>query len=150
MREHFSEKDRRKDLIRGCLLGVVIGDALGAPFEHLPAGGTALGLEATGGKVLDFRGSWNGPRGGWTDDKSLTLAACRCFLDAARTGHPIPSPLHRALWDAPAPSGMSPARAKHSSVRGNGLWRYGCLVKRGPHADRPGGRLCLSGRPQPG
>ncbi len=86
MREHLSEKDRRKDRIRGCLLGVAIGDALGAPFEHLPAGETARGLEATGGKVLDFHGSWNGPRGGWTDDTSLTLAACRGFLDAPERG----------------------------------------------------------------
>lgn len=45
-------------------MGVAIGDALGAPFKHLPAGETARLLEPTGGRVVDFHGSWNGPKGG--------------------------------------------------------------------------------------
>ena len=100
------EKDGRKDPIAGCLLGVAIGDALGAPFEHLPPGKTCRLLEKTGGRVLDFHGSWNGPKGGWTDDTCLTLAACQGFLETVRTGGPIASALHRALRNVGADPGF--------------------------------------------
>jgi len=133
------EKDRRKDRIAGCLLGVAIGDALGAPFEHLPPGETCRLLEKTGGRVLDFHGSWNGPKGGWTDDTCLTLAACQGFLQAARTGGPIPSALHRALRNVGADPGFrKPGKTILNTVLTGfpdvDAWSNGALMRIAPAA----------------
>jgi ADP-ribosylglycohydrolase len=58
------------DAVRGALLGLAVGDALGAPLEGSPpaeaAAVVAGGLEMTGG------GSW--AAGEWTDDTALALA----------------------------------------------------------------------------
>ena len=133
------EKDRRKDRIAGCLLGVAIGDALGAPFEHLPPSKTCRLLEKTGGRVLDFHGSWNGPKGGWTDDTCLTLAACRGFLDAARSGGPISSALHRALRNVGADPGFrKPGKTILNTVLTGfpdvDAWSNGALMRIAPAA----------------
>lgn len=54
----------------GCLLGLAVGDALGAPLEAMPAGearvAVELGLEMAGG------GGW--APGEWTDDTAMALA----------------------------------------------------------------------------
>lgn len=135
----FSERERLKDRIAGCLLGVAIGDALGAPFEHLKPGETCRQLEETGGRVVDFHGNWNGPKGGWTDDTSLTLAACRGFLEAAQTRCPIPSALHGALRSA----GGSPGFRKPGKTILNAVltgfsdvdaWSNGALMRIAPAA----------------
>jgi hypothetical protein len=34
--------EKSRDRVTGCLLGVAIGDALAAPFEHLCVGGTLV------------------------------------------------------------------------------------------------------------
>ena len=51
-----------RDKIRGCLLGVAIGDALGAPFEHLLPGETNQAIEKSGGRITDFHPYWTLPR----------------------------------------------------------------------------------------
>jgi ADP-ribosyl-[dinitrogen reductase] hydrolase len=70
------------DRIRGALLGLAVGDALGAPFEAAPSArarrAVERGLEMTGG------GAW--APGEWTDDTALALAlaesiAARGLLD---------------------------------------------------------------------
>lgn len=62
---HLDERER----IRGALLGMAVGDALGAPLEGMPpvaaAAVVARGLEMTGG------GSW--APGEWTDDTAMAL-----------------------------------------------------------------------------
>jgi len=74
-----------KDKIRGCLLGVAIGDALGAPFEHVMPGQTNQTLDKVGGRIKDFHPYWRYPAGSWTDDTGMTLAACRAFIEMATT-----------------------------------------------------------------
>ena len=74
-----------KDKIRGCLLGVAIGDALGAPFEHIPPGQTNQTLDKIGGRIEDFHPHWRYPAGSWTDDTGMTLATCRAFIEVATT-----------------------------------------------------------------
>jgi ADP-ribosyl-[dinitrogen reductase] hydrolase len=73
------------DKIRGCLLGVAIGDALGAPFEHLGPGPQQGMLEKTGGLITGFHHGPNFPAGTWTDDTGLSLATCRAFIEMHRT-----------------------------------------------------------------
>jgi ADP-ribosyl-[dinitrogen reductase] hydrolase len=62
---------------RGCLLGLAVGDALGAPLEGAPAAharkAVDAGLEMTGG------GSW--APGEWTDDTALALALAESIAD---------------------------------------------------------------------
>jgi ADP-ribosyl-[dinitrogen reductase] hydrolase len=59
-----------RDRIRGGLLGLAVGDALGAPFEGAPpteaVAAVTPGLEMTGG------GGWR--PGEWTDDTAMALA----------------------------------------------------------------------------
>ena len=69
-----------RNRIYGCLVGVAVGDALGAPFEHLWPGTSSPMLDKTGGKVLDFFPYMNYRAGSWTDDTGLTLATCRGFI----------------------------------------------------------------------
>ena len=60
MGKNISESvdSKLKDKIRGCLLGVAIGDALGAPFEHIPPGQTNQTLDKIGGCIEDFHPHW--------------------------------------------------------------------------------------------
>ena len=74
-----------KDKIRGCLLGVAIGDALGAPFEHVLPGETNQTLDNIGGYIKDFHPYWRYPAGSWTDDTGMTLATCRAFIETLTT-----------------------------------------------------------------
>lgn len=66
-----------EDRQRGCLLGLAIGDALGAAVEFEPPG--------TFDPVMDYRGG--GPHGlepgEWTDDTSLALALADSIADVA-------------------------------------------------------------------
>ncbi len=70
----------------GCLLGVAIGDALGAPFEKMTADQIA---QIPGAGERYFDGSINPDPfpdarelrpGQWTDDTQLTLAVAKAFL----------------------------------------------------------------------
>ena len=89
--EHMNDTDPDKpgiiDRARGVLLGLAVGDALGAPLEFGPRISPPLARrDMTGG------GPFNLPVGCWTDDTALSiglgksLVACRKFdpLDAAR------------------------------------------------------------------
>ncbi len=71
-----------RDKVRGCLLGVGVGDALGKPVEM----NTAEYIEATYGRVTQYLSSsshkyFAGEMAGtWTDDTQLTLAIARAFI----------------------------------------------------------------------
>ena len=58
-------------IIKGMLLGLATGDALGVPVEFE----SRRTLRAN--PVVDMRGfgSWSQPAGTWSDDTSLTIAA---------------------------------------------------------------------------
>lgn len=72
---------------RGCLLGVAIGDALGAPveFDKLTAIRARFGPDGITELV-----SWHGlPAGSYTDDTQMTLATVRGMLAAHTQGKPL-------------------------------------------------------------
>lgn len=70
------------DKVRGCFLGIAIGDALGKPTECLPA---SL-IEREYGRITDYFQNpqhkyFDGaPAGSWTDDTQLSLAVARSFI----------------------------------------------------------------------
>ena len=67
-----SEEETKRDRYRGCLIGLAVGDALGAPAEFE----SRDGLRATYGPlgIVDFK-PWGGfPAGTYTDDTQLALA----------------------------------------------------------------------------
>lgn len=68
------------DAAAGCLLGLALGDALGAPFEFEPAGSPRL--EHWDGGFADG-GPWHLPAGRFTDDTmmALALAEALCASD---------------------------------------------------------------------
>jgi len=64
----------------GCLLGLAIGDALGAPVEFLTLDGIKMLYGKNG--VTDFH-DWNGfPIGSYTDDTQMALATAQGCLNA--------------------------------------------------------------------
>jgi ADP-ribosylglycohydrolase len=86
-----------RDKVRGCLLGVAVGDALGAPFEHVRPGETNQAMERTGGRITGFHRCLDLAPGMWTDDTGMTLASCRAFLEAERTGLNLETCFRRAF-----------------------------------------------------
>ncbi|MEE8430027.1 MAG: ADP-ribosylglycohydrolase family protein [Candidatus Desulfatibia sp.] len=78
------------DKYTGCLLGVAIGDALGAPVEGMTLEEIKRKYGADG--ITDFD-SYRGPEAGfyfeagfYTDDTQMTVATARGILDAAQGG----------------------------------------------------------------
>jgi ADP-ribosylglycohydrolase len=120
---------------RGCLLGLAVGDALGAPLEGTRARrarkAAEAGLEMTGG------GTW--AAGEWTDDTALALALAESiaerglldtadlaarYIEWARVGKGIGSATAAALRGAAdAADACSRAEAHHEATgmsAGNG------------------------------
>jgi ADP-ribosylglycohydrolase len=70
-----------QDKVRGCFLGIAIGDALGKPIESK----SAKEIAETWGRVTDYFQNPHhkyfdgGPAGSWTDDTQLSLAVARGF-----------------------------------------------------------------------
>ena len=65
-----------KSRSRGMLLGLAIGDALGAPVEFLPGPGS-LYIEEMGDIIAHFHDNYRNPKGVWTDDTEMAL----CIAD---------------------------------------------------------------------
>jgi len=86
--------------IEGAVLGVAIGDALGAPFEHVIPGQSNQALEATGGRIEDFHADGSCPPGSWTDDTCMTLATCRAFIAFSGSGKTMGECFRTAFKDA--------------------------------------------------
>ena len=76
---------------RGCLLGAVLGDALGMPYETLPA--RRLGRLSAPAFGRAYRGhpNHNLLPGQYTDDGQIILMAARCLKDGTfiDVAHPI-------------------------------------------------------------
>jgi ADP-ribosylglycohydrolase len=77
-----------KDRIRGCLVGLAVGDALGMPVETMSPSAIRLATNGHGvngylapiqRRIEDTRGL---PPGSWTDDTQLTLAVARSLVRA--------------------------------------------------------------------
>ena len=133
---HLSRVDR----VRGCLLGLAVGDALGAPLEGL----SSQQIKTHYGRVknyVDGVQAWKRKpyrwrlRGLYSDDTQQALALCDVLLDTAgstRSGWPI------STWAWRRPRGRSSAPTGASagaSARSWPPWSAACP----PHlAGQPG------------
>ena len=66
--------DSYRDRARGMLVGLAVGDALGAPVEFLPASA----ITVIDDEIGDFHENLRLPKGVWTDDTEMTL----CLADS--------------------------------------------------------------------
>ena len=69
--------DRPKATLRDCIYGLAVGDALGVPYEFRPRGT----FECT--DMVGY-GTHEQPAGTWSDDTSMTLAACDSIRELGR------------------------------------------------------------------
>ena len=70
--------------IRGCLLGLAIGDALGAPVEFMSLSAIKERYGAAG--ITDLE-TWSGfPAGSYTDDTQMTISTVEGMLAADTRG----------------------------------------------------------------
>lgn len=79
----------RFERYRGCLLGMAVGDALGAPVEGQPRGTFEPIMDMTGEGPLGL------PRGTWTDDTSMALCLGESLLEQG--GFDPADQMHRYL-----------------------------------------------------
>lgn len=68
-------EDELKNRARGMLVGLAVGDALGAPVEF---GYSSKDIEALGDEIAHYKTTPFGPAGSWTDDTSMAL----CLADS--------------------------------------------------------------------
>lgn len=128
-----------RDRIRGCLLGVAIGDALGAPFEHVRPRRPIWRFKESDGRITDFQPYQGGPAGAWTDDTGMTLATCRGLLHAVKSGETVRMALRMAFSDwAGGPecrkAGKTVLRAAKEGIADPGSWANGALMRISPAA----------------
>ena len=71
------KKPKYQDKARGMLIGLAVGDALGAPVEFLPAPSDFY-IKEMGGKIEHFHKNYRAPKGVWTDDTEMAL----CIADS--------------------------------------------------------------------
>ena len=139
MQKNNKDKERIQDRIRGCLLGVAIGDALGAPFEHILPGESNQTLDKIGGYIKDFHPYWRYPAGSWTDDTGMTLATCRAFIEMATTNKSMEECFKEAfeIWSVsqecrrPGKTVLYAAKFGESDVNS---WANGALMRISPVA----------------
>ena len=67
-----------QDKARGMLVGLAVGDALGAPVEF---GYSSSDIVALGDKIAHFQPTIFGPAGSWTDDTSMALCLADSLLE---------------------------------------------------------------------
>jgi ADP-ribosyl-[dinitrogen reductase] hydrolase len=123
--------------VRGCLLGVAIGDALGAPFEHVPPGCANQAMERSGGKILDFHPWQDHPAGSWTDDTGLTIASCRALIRMKKEGLGLVDSHRRAMRERAGSKGCrEPGKTVlHAAKYGESdvnAWSNGALMRIAP------------------
>lgn len=71
-----------QDKARGMLLGLAIGDALGAPVEFLPEP-SDVHIKAMGDEIEHFHENYRAPKAVWTDDTEMAL----CLADSLLANH---------------------------------------------------------------
>ncbi|MBR3256572.1 ADP-ribosylglycohydrolase family protein [Candidatus Saccharibacteria bacterium] len=72
-----AQQPKYQDKARGMLLGLAIGDALGAPVEFLPES-SDIHIKNMGSKIEHFHENYRAPKGVWTDDTEMAL----CIADS--------------------------------------------------------------------
>jgi len=79
---------------KGCLFGLAVGDALGAPVEFLTL--PQIKRKYGGGGIKDFD-SWGGfPAGTYTDDTQMSLATAAGCIGAWKRG------MEKGIWHPPS------------------------------------------------
>ena len=73
-------KPKYRDKARGMLLGLAIGDALGAPVEFLPAP-SDYHIKEMGDEIEHFHDNYRAPKGVWTDDTEMALCIADSLLE---------------------------------------------------------------------
>lgn len=76
----FNINKNKKD-IKGAIMGAVVGDALGVPFEFMDKEDIDISLI----NKLDKRGRWGQQKGTWSDDSSMIL----CTMESLCTKYDI-------------------------------------------------------------
>jgi ADP-ribosyl-[dinitrogen reductase] hydrolase len=127
-----------EDRVRGCLLGVAIGDALGAPFESLPPGGSCTRLEKLGGRIDDFA-VWDYPAGCWSDDTGMSLALARGLIAHSEGGGGAETCIRKAFYewvgsDEARRAGRTVRCAAKYGVCDVNAWSNGALMRTAPAA----------------
>lgn len=69
-----------QDKARGMMVGLAVGDALGAPVEFLPAP-SDVHIADMGEKIEHFHENYRAPKGVWTDDTEMALCIADSLLD---------------------------------------------------------------------
>lgn len=70
-------ENKYQDKARGMMVGLAVGDALGAPVEFLPAPSDFY-IKRMGDKIEHFHKNYRAPEGVWTDDTEMAL----CIADS--------------------------------------------------------------------
>ena len=70
-------KSKYQDKARGMMVGLAVGDALGAPVEFLPEPSDVY-IKEMGDKIEHFHDNYRMPKGVWTDDTEMAL----CIADS--------------------------------------------------------------------
>lgn len=73
-------RNKYQDKARGMLVGLAVGDALGAPVEFLPEPSDVY-IKEMGDKIEHFHENYRAPKGVWTDDTEMAL----CIADSLLT-----------------------------------------------------------------
>jgi poly(ADP-ribose) glycohydrolase ARH3 len=102
----MDDRERKRDKFRGCMVGLAIGDALGAPVEFL----AAEQIKEKHGRVEGYVKSHNGrvELGHWTDDTTMALAVARGIIAAKGKFEdvlPLIAKEHLADWKSNPNSG---------------------------------------------
>ena len=120
-----AETDARRDRVRGCLLGLAVGDAYGAPLEFLRRSQILSRFGADGPPDL---APWGGHAGGsFTDDTQMSVATARGLLE----------------WRAA--SGWTPGAAVDHEALAQAIWgRYLAWHRSGEWQGRAPGTACMT------
>ncbi len=126
-----------RDKVRGCLLGVAIGDALGAPYEGISALRLDVKLQDSMGRIVDFQPYDGFSAGTWTDDTGMTLAACRALTEHEKTGKAMEECFRKNFRDWANSSdcrrpGHTVYHASKYGVADENSWGSGALMRSAP------------------
>jgi ADP-ribosylglycohydrolase len=128
-----------QDKITGCLLGIGIGDGLGAPFELRKPGPKDPRLRESNGEIRDFHPFLSYPPGSFSDDTGMTLATIRGLINHARSRKSLESCLRKAFreWAGSDECRQPGHTVYHSAKYGKtdeNAWSSGALMRTAPVA----------------
>ena len=73
-------QSKYQDKARGMMVGLAVGDALGAPIQFLPDPSDFY-IEQMGNKIESFHDNYRAPKGVWTDDTEMALCIADSILE---------------------------------------------------------------------